>query len=43
MTVNLGLVSPTLTEPEVVPQNGSGLVYNPRYLKQDISSWVSSN
>ena len=43
MTVNLGPVSPTLDEPEVVPQNGSGLAYNPRCLKRDISSWVSSN
>src|SRR4051794_28055678 len=42
MTVNLGPVSPTLAEPEVVPQNGSGLGYNPRCLKRDISSRVSS-
>jgi tyrosinase len=43
MTVNLGPVSPTLAEPEVVPQNGSGLAYNPCCLIRDISSWVSSN
>lgn len=40
MTVNLGPVSPTLAEPEVRANNGT--VYNPRCLKRDISSWVSS-
>jgi tyrosinase len=42
LTVNLGPVSPTLAEPEVVAQKGNGLDYNPRCLKRDISSWVSS-
>ncbi len=42
MTVNLGPVAPTLAEPEVVPQNGNGLQYNPRCLKRDVSEWVSS-
>jgi len=42
MTVNLGPVSPTLAEPEVVPQSGNGLQYNPRCLKRDVSEWVSS-
>ena len=40
MTVNLGPVSPTLAESEVVANNGR--VYNPRCLKRDVSSWVSS-
>ncbi|MCJ1411952.1 hypothetical protein MMC19_006044 [Ptychographa xylographoides] len=42
MVVNLGPVAPTLAEPEVVPQNGNGLNYNPRCVKRDISEWVSS-
>ncbi|KAH8808754.1 hypothetical protein F5884DRAFT_381033 [Xylogone sp. PMI_703] len=41
MVVNLGPVSPTLAEPEVVSQ-GMNLTYNPRCLKRDISVWVSS-
>lgn len=41
MTVNLGPIAPTLAEPEVVPAAGS-YAYNPRCLKRDISSWVSS-
>ena len=41
MVVNLGPVSPTLAEPEVV-STGSGSAYNPRCLKRDISVWVSS-
>jgi tyrosinase len=41
MKVNLGPVAPTLAEPEVtVP---AFLSYNPRCLKRDVSSWVSSN
>ncbi|KAH6671794.1 tyrosinase [Halenospora varia] len=40
MVVNLGPVSPTLAEPEVVANNGT--VYNPRCLKRDVSQWVSS-
>jgi len=40
MTVNLGPVSPTLAEPEVTANNGT--IYNPRCLKRDVSSWVSS-
>ena len=43
MTVNLGLVAPTLAESEVVPQKGNGLNYNPRCLKRNVSQWVSSN
>jgi len=42
MTVNLGPVDPTLAETGVVAQNGSGLNYNPRCLKRDVSEWVSS-
>ena len=42
MSVNLGPVTPNLAEPEVVPQAGNGLNYNPRCLKRDISEWVSS-
>jgi len=42
MVVNLGPVAATLAEPEDVPQNGSGLNYNPRCMKRDISEWVSS-
>lgn len=41
MTVNLGPVSPTLAEAEVVA-TGDGSAYNPRCLKRDISEWVSS-
>lgn len=41
MTVNLGPVDPTLAEPEV-KSTGAGSAYNPRCLKRDISSWVSS-
>ena len=41
MVVNLGPVFPTLAEPEDV-STGSGLTYNPRCLKRDISSFVSS-
>jgi len=41
MSVNLGPVSPTLAEPEVVA-TGSGAAYNPRCLKRDVSVWVSS-
>lgn len=40
-TVNLGPISPTLAEPEVVAVN-STYDYNPRCMKRDISSWVSS-
>lgn len=40
-TVNLGPISPTLEEPEVVAVN-STYDYNPRCMKRDISSWVSS-
>ena len=43
MTVNLGPVFPTLSEPEDVPQKGNGLGPNPRCLKRDVSVWVSSN
>jgi tyrosinase len=42
MTVNLGPVSATLAEPEVVAGADGGAAYNPRCLKRDISSWVSS-
>lgn len=41
LTVNLGPISATLAEPEVVPVAGFG-VYNPRCVKRDISEWVSS-
>lgn len=41
MSLNLGPVSPTLAEPEVVPVSSLGQ-YNPRCLKRDVSSWVSS-
>ncbi|KAH8880978.1 tyrosinase [Thozetella sp. PMI_491] len=41
MTVNLGPISPTLAEPEVVPAPGL-LAYNPRCLKRDVTSWASS-
>lgn len=41
MTVNLGPVAPTLAEPGVVAAPGL-YAYNPRCLKRDISSWVSS-
>ncbi|GES57103.1 tyrosinase [Aspergillus terreus] len=37
-TVNLGPVNPTLQVPRVVAQNGSGLEYNPRCLRRDIST-----
>ncbi|KAF4617957.1 hypothetical protein G7Y89_g15025 [Cudoniella acicularis] len=40
MAVNLGPISPTLAESEVVANNGT--IYNPRCLKRDISQWVSS-
>jgi tyrosinase len=36
-TVNLGPVFPSLKVPGVVAQNGSGLNYNPRCLRRDIS------
>lgn len=45
MSVNLGPVSPTLQEPDQVKNNATtytGSAYNPRCLKRDISSWVSS-
>ena len=41
MTVNMGPISPTLAEPEVVPAP-SFYAYNPRCVKRDVSSWVSS-
>lgn len=41
MKVNLGPVSPTLAEPEVIA-TGAGTAYNPRCLKRDVSVWVSS-
>ncbi|RDW57779.1 tyrosinase [Coleophoma crateriformis] len=41
MTVNLGPVSPTLAEAEVVASS-SMFAYNPRCLKRDISLWVTS-
>lgn len=41
MSVNLGPVSPTLAEPEVVG-SWPGSAYNPRCLKRDVSQWVSS-
>ncbi|PYH43760.1 tyrosinase family protein [Aspergillus saccharolyticus JOP 1030-1] len=37
MTVNLGPVDPTLQIPGLVAQNGTGLDYNPRCLRRDIS------
>lgn len=40
MTVNLGPVSPTLAETEVVASVWGA--YNPRCLKRDVSPWVSS-
>lgn len=40
MTVNLGPVAPTLSTS--VAQTGNGLTYNPRCMKRDINSWVSS-
>ncbi|KAN0099131.1 Di-copper centre-containing protein [Hyaloscypha variabilis] len=45
MSVNLGPVSPTLQEPDQIKNNATtnpGSAYNPRCLKRDISSWVSS-
>lgn len=43
-TVNLGPVSPTLDVPGVINYTSSNpLAYNPRCLRRDISSWVSSN
>ncbi|GLA09751.1 hypothetical protein AnigIFM60653_000692 [Aspergillus niger] len=41
MTVNLGPVDPTLQIPGLVAQNGSGLDYNPRCLRRDISPWTA--
>jgi tyrosinase len=41
MTVNLGPVAPTLAEAGIV-STGAGSAYNPRCLRRDISSWVSS-
>jgi len=44
LTVNLGPVSPTLDVPGVINYTSSNpLAYNPRCLRRDISSWVSSN
>lgn len=37
--VNLGPVSPTLMEADLIANNGT--IYNPRCIKRDISSWVS--
>ncbi|KAK6387411.1 hypothetical protein LTS17_000679 [Exophiala oligosperma] len=43
-TVNLGPVSPTLAIPGIINYtNPNPLAYNPRCLRRDISSWVSSN
>jgi tyrosinase len=43
MSVNLGPVSPTLAEPEVMNSaSWPGSAYNPRCLKRDVSVWVSS-
>ncbi len=43
MSVNLGPVSPTLAEPEVLASTSfPGSAYNPRCLKRDVSEWVSS-
>lgn len=43
MSVNLGPVSPTLAEPEVMASaSWPGSAYNPRCLKRDVSQWVSS-
>jgi len=42
MSVNLGPVTPTLAEPEVIVPDGFGTAYNPRCLKRDITPWVSS-
>ncbi|KAK4670793.1 hypothetical protein QC764_603730 [Podospora pseudoanserina] len=42
MSVNLGPIAPTLAAPGVVPAS-SLFAYNPRCLRRDISSWVSSN
>ncbi|EAW12396.1 tyrosinase family protein [Aspergillus clavatus NRRL 1] len=45
--VNLGPVFPSLKVPGVVAQNGSGLGYNPRCLRRDISKdaarWTTTN
>ncbi|OIW22959.1 Di-copper centre-containing protein [Coniochaeta ligniaria NRRL 30616] len=41
MSVNMGPISPTLAEPDAVPAS-SLYAYNPRCLKRDVSSWVSS-
>ncbi|EHL01284.1 putative Tyrosinase [Glarea lozoyensis 74030] len=38
--VNLGPVSPTLSGVGLVPNNGT--VYNPRCIRRDVSSWVST-
>ena len=40
MVVNLGPVAPSLAEPEDV-STGSGLTYNPRCLKRDITDFTS--
>ncbi|KAL4893106.1 hypothetical protein BDV59DRAFT_178463 [Aspergillus ambiguus] len=41
-TVNLGPVYPSLKVPGIVAQNGSGLEYNPRCLRRDISTDAAS-
>ncbi|TVY44172.1 Tyrosinase-like protein [Lachnellula occidentalis] len=41
-TVHLGPVSPTLAESEIVTSENNGTIYNPRCLKRDVSSWVST-
>ncbi|KAK0651127.1 hypothetical protein B0T16DRAFT_453629 [Cercophora newfieldiana] len=41
-TVNMGPIAPTLAAPGVVPAS-SLFAYNPRCLRRDITSWVSSN
>lgn len=44
IVVNLGPVAPTLDVPGVIDYHSNdSLAYNPRCLRRDISSWVSSN
>lgn len=41
MSVNLGPVDPAYQSLGIKPQNGTGLDYNPRCLRRDISSYAA--
>ena len=41
MTVHLGPVTPTYQSDGIKPQNGSGLEYNPRCLRRDLTSYTA--